>query len=94
MTISNEKGLTYTWEGAGERNTVIGQANVNVSAGGYTCTVKMEWNQGGSWRSSQVQAATLTGYTINNLVMIPIVAENGDDTDINDAIVYFTYNKK
>eukprot|EP00026_Physarum_polycephalum_P020667 Phypoly_transcript_23403.p1 GENE.Phypoly_transcript_23403~~Phypoly_transcript_23403.p1 ORF type:complete len:123 (+),score=15.64 Phypoly_transcript_23403:144-512(+) len=81
-------GVDHKFSGAGE-NTLIGQCQL-TGAGPFYATFSFQ--KGGQSFPSMLQSGG--PYVINEYHALIVVAENGDDSDFNDAILQFEWRTK
>jgi hypothetical protein len=87
ITVAGSGTADFVFQGSGERNTIIGETSFTASSG---VTVKFEYLAG----DGTVSNSTLNSggpYQIGSYNLLVIVAENGDDSDFNDAIIEFSW---
>ncbi|MFB7666428.1 fucose-binding lectin II [Kitasatospora sp. NPDC056138] len=84
---SKDGGADYLFTGNGEHNAVIGQATIT---GVSQLQATFEYgDDGGAFRPSRLNSGG--PYEIGSYNLMVIVAENGDDSDYNDAILEFSW---
>jgi hypothetical protein len=87
ITVAGIGTADFVFQGSGERNTIIGQTSFTASSG---VTVKFEYLNGdGTVSNSKLNSGG--PYQIGAYNLLVFVAENGDDSDFNDAILEFSW---
>ncbi|WP_331772745.1 fucose-binding lectin II (plasmid) [Embleya sp. NBC_00888] len=84
VKVTGDAGTDLTFGGSGETNTVIGQTTLT---GQTKVTALFQYGDGGAAKPSSLNSGG--PYAIGSYNLLVIVAENGDDSDYNDAILEF-----
>ncbi|WP_181799525.1 fucose-binding lectin II [Kitasatospora acidiphila] len=85
---SKDRAVDYQFTGTGERNTVSGQ---ETFTGPSQLSATFEYSDSaGVFKPSKLNSGG--PYDIGSYHLMVIVAENGDDSDYNDAILEFSWH--
>jgi hypothetical protein len=86
VSITNGADVNLVFSGSGERNSMLGEAQINSAA---PLQAIFEFQMNDSWQASKLNCGG--PYAIGSYNLLVIVAENGDDSDYNDSIVEFSW---